>query len=149
MRISRLQVVIAMALLAFGIPSKLGANDEKTPNEEQRAQAINVVRLINTAEAMYSLGTSKNAGDGHGQYTSWEELYRSGVVKTAQDRWSIVRSLQVSTSPEVIPGYRLDLIVAPDGKTFSVALHDTMPADGMFTVFSDQTGIIYLGAPIQ
>jgi hypothetical protein len=61
-----------------------------------------------------------------------------------------LNQLQVSgEGPEIIPGYRLDLIVSPDGNSFMVALHDRKEGDGLFSVFSDQTGIIYLGAPLQ
>jgi len=31
----------------------------------------------------------------------------------------------------------------------SIALHDTRHGGGLFSVFSDQSGIIYLGAPMQ
>jgi hypothetical protein len=59
-----------------------------------------------------------------------------------------VKDLQVSAGPEVMPGYRLDLLVSADGKSYSVALHDTRDGDGLFSVFSDQNGIIFLGSPL-
>jgi hypothetical protein len=31
----------------------------------------------------------------------------------------------------------------------SIALHDARRCDGLYSVFSDQSGIIYLGAPMQ
>src|SRR5487761_624546 len=39
---------------------------------DERAPAVNVVRLINTAEAEH-----KSA---HGGYAAWPELYRSGII---------------------------------------------------------------------
>jgi hypothetical protein len=61
----------------------------------------------------------------------------------------MVKDLQLSAGREVIPGYRLDLIVSPDGQSYSIALHDKKEGDGLFSVFSDSTGIIYWGAPLQ
>jgi hypothetical protein len=40
------------------------------------------------------------------------------------------------------------LLVSADGKSYSVALHDTSEGDGLFSVFSDQNGIIFLGSPL-
>jgi hypothetical protein len=63
-------------------------------------------------------------------------------------QWAMVKDLQVSAGPEVMPGYRLDLLVSIDGKSYSLALHDTRDGDGLFSVFSDQSGIIFLGSPL-
>jgi hypothetical protein len=145
----RICFAVAVLLLLFGISVKLAANDEKSPNEETRAKAVNVVRLINTAELRYSAGTTKGAGDAHGRYASWDELYSSGLLKSAQDRWPTVKDLQISSSPELMPGYQLVLLVSSDGKSYSVALHDKRDGDGLFSVFSDQNGIIFLGSPLQ
>jgi hypothetical protein len=133
MRISRFQVISAVALLLAALSAALLAQDRKSPNQEERRKAINLVRAINTAEVRYNTDIS------HGRFASWTELYESGVVK----------ELQVSAGPEVMPGYRLDLLASPDGKSFMLALHDRRDGDGLFSVFSDQTGIIFLGAPPQ
>jgi hypothetical protein len=58
-------------------------------------------------------------------------------------------SLRSGFCDEVIPGYRLDVLASPDRKSFMAALHDTKDGDGRFSVFSDQSGIIFLGAPPQ
>jgi len=59
------------------------------------------------------------------------------------------KNLQVSAGLEVMQGYRLDLLVSADGKSYSLALHDTRDGDGLFSLFSDQNGIIFLGSPLQ
>jgi hypothetical protein len=145
----RIYIAVAGLLLLVGISAKLLAQDQKSPNHEERAKAVNVVRLINTAEQWYNGGTKKDATDAHGRYASWDELYKSGVLKTVQDQWAMVKDLQVSASPEVMQGYHLDLLVSADGKSYSVALHDKRDGDGLFSVFSDQNGIIFLGSPLQ
>jgi hypothetical protein len=146
---SRVCVAAVTILLLVGISAKLRAKDEKSPSQEERAKAVNVVRLINTAEMGYSMGTKKDATDAHGHYASWDELYSSGVLKAVQEKWPMFKDLQVSASPELMPGFHLDLLVSAGGKSYSIALHDTKDGDGLFTVFSDQNGIIFLGSPLQ
>jgi hypothetical protein len=133
MRLSRIQLVSVVALLLVALSAASSAQDQISPSQEERGKAINLVRAINTDEVRYNVNIS------HGRFASWTELYDSGLVK----------DLQVSSGPEVIPGYRLDLLASPDGKSFMLALHDKKDGDGLFSVFSDQTGIIFLGAPPQ
>jgi hypothetical protein len=133
MRISRFQIVSTVVLLLVALSAASRPQDQKSPSQEDRRKAINLVRAINTTEVLYNVNIS------HGRFASWTELYDSGLVK----------ELQVSSSSEVIPGYHLDLLASPDGKSFMIALHDTKDGDGLFSVFSDQSGIIFLGAPPQ
>lgn len=148
---SRFRSVFAVALLLVGISASLLAQEQKSPSHDERAKAVNLMRLINTAELSYNKGTrTKNGGiDAHGRYASWDELNDSGVLKAAQSHMAMVKNLQISAGPKVIEGYRLDLLVSADGKSYSVALHDTRDGDGLFSVFSDQNGIIFLGSPLQ
>jgi hypothetical protein len=147
-RKSSLFYPVAIALLFVAV-SAASPQDQKSPKQEERARAVNLVRLINTAEVTYSSGSKKGATDGHSRFGTWDELYAAGSVKSVQDRWAMVKDLQVSAGPEVLPGYHLDVLVSPDGQSYSIALHDKKEGDGLFSVFSDQTGIIYLGAPMQ
>ncbi len=188
MHTSRFHIVVAVVLLLVGISATLRSQDQKSANHEERAKAVHLVRLINTAELWYARGTKpKNSagyasgqtifhGDAHGRYASWDELYNSGFLKAVQDelhsqatearvsfggagvffvqrfapslQWAMVKDLQVSAGPEVMPGYRLDLLVSADGKSYSVALHDTRDGNGLLSIFSDQNGIIFLGSPL-
>ena len=133
MRMLRLQIIIPVVLLIVALSAASSAQDQISPSQEERGKAINLVRAINTAEVRYNVNIS------HGRFASWTELYDSGLVK----------DLHVSPGPEVIPGYHLDLLASPDGKSFMLALHDKKDGDGLFSVFSDQSGIIFLGAPPQ
>ena len=133
MRLSRIQIISGVVLLLIALSVASSAQDQISPSQEERRKAINLVRAINTAEVRYNVNIS------HGRFASWTELYDSGLVK----------ELQVSPGPEVIPGYHLDLLASPDGKSFMLALHDKKDGDGLFSVFSDQTGILFLGAPPQ
>jgi hypothetical protein len=178
MHTSRFHIVV-VALLLVGVSATLLARDQKSVNHEDQSKAVNVIRLINAAELWYNKGINTKPGaiEAHGRYASWDELYNSGVLTTVQDeirsqarlsnghglvftlkgsdavrnslQWAMVKDLQVSAGPEVMPGYRLDLLVSIDGKSYSLALHDTRDGDGLFSVFSDQSGIIFLGSPLQ
>jgi hypothetical protein len=164
---SRFHVVVAAVLLFMGISANLCAQDQKSANHEERAKAVNVVRLINTAELWYARGAKTKNGtvEAHGRYASWDELYNSGVLEAVQNEfrlqatgarvsfpsgleWAMVKDLKVSAGPEVMQGYRLDLLVSTNGKSYSVALHDTRDGNGLFSVFSDQNGIVFLGSPL-
>jgi hypothetical protein len=144
-------IAVTLLILLVGISAKLLAQNQKMPSQEERARAVAVVRLINTAERWYNRGTNTktDAIEAHGRYASWDQLNNSGALKTVQSQWDTVKDLQVSASREVMQGYRLDLLVSADGKSYSLALHDTKSDDGLFSVFSDQNGIIFLGSPLQ
>jgi len=145
MRRSRCYIGVALLLLLVGTSAKLLAQEQKSPSHEERAKAVSLVRLINTAENWYRGGAGGT--EAHGRYASWDELNDSGVLKTVQGQ--MAKNLQVSAGPEVMQGYRLDLLVSADGKSYSLALHDTRDGDDLFSLFSDQNGIIFLGAPLQ
>jgi hypothetical protein len=146
---SRIYFAVALLLLFVGISVRLRAKDEKSPNQEERTRAVNLVRLINTAELWYNRGTTKEASDAHGHYASWDDLYKSGILKKIQDQWPMDKDLQISADPEVMPGYQLNLLVSADGESYSVALHDKREGEGLFSVFSDQNGLIFLGSPLD
>lgn len=115
------------------------AQEPQLPNQAQidRERAIDVVRDINAAESDYRTA--------YGRFASWYEV---GF------RWIPGRSAQMTLrqpwwSEQVLPGFRLTLLVADDGKAYSVSLHD-MKANGCgLSVFSDQSGIIYQGTTVD
>lgn len=149
MRLLRSYSIVPVVLFFVVLSAALHARtqEQEVPSHEERAKAINVVRMLNTAEVTYS---SKQAQAGNpARFVSWEELYQSGILKPMQERWGALKEIQLSDGPEIIPGYHLDLLVAADGQSYSIALHDKKEGDRLFSVFSDQTGIIYLGAPLQ
>jgi|SRR5579862_5617154 hypothetical protein len=167
MRRSKWYIGVAMLLLVAGISVKVLAQEQQSPSHEERAKAVNLVRLINTAELWYNRGANVKAGtiEAHGRYATWDDLYNSGALKTVQGQSrpqpdgakvslnstmqsAAMKHLQFSPGPEVMPGYRLDLLVSVDGQSYSLALHDTREGDGLFSVFSDQSGIIYLGSSL-
>jgi hypothetical protein len=120
---SRCYVGVVLFLLLVGISAKLLAQEQKSPSHEERTKAVNLVRLINNAENWYESGINTQAGviEAHGRYASWNELNNSGVLKTVQGQLAMAKTLQLSATPEVMQGYRLDLLVSADGKSYSRA----------------------------
>ena len=67
MHTSRFHIVV-VALLLVGVSATLLARDQKSVNHEDQSKAVNVIRLINTAELWYSKGINTKPGaiEAHG-----------------------------------------------------------------------------------
>ena len=107
----------------------------QTPNAV-RTTGVNVVRLINTAEAEYK--------SVHGGYAAWPELYRSGIIAKHEKPGLMFGNLNLSEGPEVVPGWTLAMIVAADSQSYELSLRN-LPDKCQFSFFSDQRGLIYEG----
>jgi hypothetical protein len=111
-------------------------------------KAIEVIRAINAAEYDY-----RNA---HGRFGSWCAVYVAGwrtlgslgLRTRGENPVQTWRDLSIADA-EVIPGYRLTLLVADDGTAYSVSLHDMGTHGCGPSVFSDQSGLIYQGTIID
>ena len=99
------------------------------------------IRVINAAESWYR--------HNHGRFGSWQELYGSGALRDVQSMVEEWRRVSFATGPEVIPGYRLGLIVSADGAAYSISLQDIDNNGCGSSMFSDQSGLIYQGAPLD
>lgn len=153
MRVRRNKGVVTAALLilVLGFSIIMQARQHQSPSDEERAKAVNMIRLINTAELWYNFGTKTKNGAiaSHGRYGTWQELTSSGMLNTVQGEVGFLKGLEISSEPEVMKGYQLSLLVSADGKSYLVALHDKREGDGLLSVFSDQNGLIFLGSPLQ
>ena len=112
-------------------------NKPLTPREK----AVEVVRVINTAEYEYR--------NDHNRFGSWDEVYASGIVNNLQQTWPKMRDLSVASGTEVIPGFRLTLLVAQDANAYSLSLHEMQSRGCGLSVFSDQSGLIYEGTIVD
>jgi hypothetical protein len=144
-----LMVVLVILLVAAR------AQKPQEPDQAQidRDRAIQVVRVINAAEYEYRID--------HGRFGSWYEVHTGGVrgllVPSRQlpqqlqltNPSQTFRDLSIAPGTEVIPGYRLTLIVAGEGMTYSISLHDMKSHGCGLSIFSDQSGLIYEGTIID
>jgi len=132
-RVFALAVVVPLGLSA----AAWARNQQETETMAEKTQAVWLVRAINTAEMRY-------AYDRQGRYGTWQQLWDSGSLKPKS-----APNGKLSRSPEPIPGYHLEVLVSSDGKSYTISLHDMRKGKGLFSVFSDQSGIIFVGAPLQ
>ncbi|MGC1904377.1 MAG: hypothetical protein WA715_11205 [Candidatus Acidiferrum sp.] len=148
-----LLVAVAVGLTAVGGMAFRATGQEGTGStQEEKATVIGFVRTINTAEVVYKMSAGDRRGGGpRGRYGTWADLHSSGETEKylqecpmAREDWS-----RQGIDQRGIPGYRVDLIVSPDGQSYSLAVHDQQEGHGLFSVFSDQVGIIYLAEPLQ
>lgn len=107
---------------------------------DSRMTGVKVVRLINTAEMNY-----KHA---HGNFATWDELFRSGAISSREKPATQFQGLKLSDKPEVVPGWTLSLVTAAKGQSYELSLRNLTDACG-FSFFSDQRGIIYQGGVID
>jgi hypothetical protein len=130
-----------LAFLVFAIVFLVAARAQKpqpsSPMLTDREKAIEVVRVINAAE--YDYRTE------HGRFASWREVYASGAVTNLLQTWPKIKDLSISPADEVIPGFRLTLLVAEEGAAYSVALREMKTDQCGLSVFTDQAGLIYEG----
>ncbi|MGH7744779.1 MAG: hypothetical protein ACREQ5_08190 [Candidatus Dormibacteria bacterium] len=110
-----------------------------SPNTD-RETGVNVVRLINTAEAEY-----KHA---HGGFAAWPELYRSGLIAKDENPEPMFGNLRLSAGPEVVPGWTLAMITSGDNQSYELSLRNLQDRC-QFSLFSDQRGIIFRGVVID
>src|SRR5262249_13804038 len=121
------------------------SQSENLPPQQDRFIAVGAVRTINTAEVAYFY-TPNNDAQRRNRYATWSELYSSGVFDEMKRSAPEVHSLFTADG---IQGYNLALIVSPDGQYYELALHDAKPESGRFSVFTDQSGLIYTGSPLR
>jgi hypothetical protein len=138
---------MCLALLVAGSVSAASAQNPIPPPLVIRrpVNTTYAIRVINAAESAYR--------EIHKRFGSWQELSDSGVLwdvqKTVED-WR--RILLFTTGPDGdgrIAGYRLSLLVSADGSAYSVFLRDAETKGCGLSLFSDQSGLIYQGTPLD
>lgn len=131
----------ALACAAFAIAQSQQRNPgppamavERT--RDSRLIAVDVVRMVNTAEEKYK--------SQHGAYADWSELYRfiENEQSPMQPRFG---GLEISAGPEVVPGWNLNLIASADRRSYEFALRNVDDKACRFSFFSDESGLIYQG----
>ena len=134
-----LPLLVVFLLAAMQIGSAAQANSASS--QEVRLQALNVVRVFNTAE-IETMAAAKH-------YVSFEEIVKSGRLPEMAKRYRNANWTGVDfQTPEPVPGWQLRLVVAPDGQSYKLSL---IQKDGAcrFGYFSDEAGIIYHGKAID
>jgi hypothetical protein len=135
--------LIVGTVLTF-LPKNSHAANEDGPDLEQRTLAINMVRAINTAEVSYR-------SHGNGLFADWASLSASIEFNNVLNRLSRtqpkLKDANLSSMDEILPGWRLQLTVSEDHKSYVVMLMSTVDRC-RYAAVSDQEGIIREGFAI-
>ena len=98
---------------------------------------INLMRTVNTAEVSYRWK--------HGRFEGWKVLSDDGLL----DGYAKLHNVSFSPDPEVLPDVDVNVSVPPTYDTWFVAIHDRAKDHGLYSLFSDASGIIYQTKPLQ
>lgn len=128
--------------LVFVIIATVAALAQAPAPTPERVLAVNALRILNTAELNYAHDA--------GHFGSWDDL-RPIVAKwkTAEVKgtWGdALLSFNTSSTDKPLPGWKLRVMVAADGKHYTLTLHKDQQCD--VNGFSDDTGVIYLGSSL-
>jgi hypothetical protein len=136
---------VVLVLLAVGIALAVKAQNVNLggpPGQVlDHARVVDVVRIINTAEYEYRRD--------HGSFAVWPDLYKAGAVEKVQKEVGQWNAMHISAGSQVIPGYLMYLLVSRDAGSYAVSLHEAGSNDCGFSVFSDESGLIYEGKVID
>jgi len=139
--------VFSLSFVALGAP---GAQKKASPTlqerqSEQHSLAVNVVRAINTAEANYK--------QKHGVYASWETFISNGDFTDHGTKWApeslpTVAHAMYGGGPEIVPGWKLRLLLSKDSNTYVLMLEDTNDPKCGYAVISNEKGLIRESKPL-
>jgi hypothetical protein len=113
---------------------------------ERRSLAINMVRAINAAEAHYKKT--------QGTYVPWSTLitnldFTENGTKWAPESVPTVSHAMYGSGPEIVPGWKLRLILSRDATSYDLSLEDINDPKCSYAVFSDDRGLIRQGKSVS
>ena len=142
--LSTVLLVLALGVMTPQFGQDASTNAKKTDQEKlHRALCMGLVRTINTAEVpeFYK----------YGSYAAWPTLlvhqqeYFNGWLSRFYPQEV---NLRFADMPEILPGYGLRLNLHADGRGYDLRLEDTT-AKLRYAAFSDESGVIWQGEPLQ
>jgi hypothetical protein len=141
--------IVALAAILLALPcAKAQKASPQVPDRERerRSLAINLARAINAAEANYK----KN----HGVYATWDILLANGDFTDTGTKWApesfpTVAHAMYGPGPEIVPGWKLRLILSKDGTAYDLLLEDVTDPKCSYTVFSDERGRVRQGKSVE
>ena len=116
------------------------ANMSETENHSAPWEATFMARLINVAEAQYK--------SNHGHYADYRTLIVSGQLKETNGHEFTVSPKNLESETDPLPGYRLRLLVLPDGSSYQLSIREKTEDCGV-SLFTDETGVILEGRPAE
>ena len=131
--------ILAAAFLAFHIASATQAQSASTSDPEAERTAVNLLRMVNTAEVRYE----GNAGN---KFAELNELVASPQFKSASDQFAHVDaklgSANFSDPANVFTGWGLRLYLSPDSQHFVAVVSNDAKGQCAPMFVSDDQGLI-------
>jgi hypothetical protein len=123
-----------------------GSPTQQDRERERHSLAINIVRAINKAEANYKKTT--------GAYVPWDTLttnndFTETGTKWATEAFPTVAHAMYGTVPEIVPGWKMRLVISKDGSAYSLLLEDANDPKCNYSVMSDERGTIRQGKSVD
>jgi hypothetical protein len=133
------RLALTLSLAAGSILTLASAQGAAQAEQEppKKVRAVWALRAINTAEMTYQRA--------NGRYGTFRELAASGRFTALKGPWAEPFAKAEATTAEegAVPGYKLRIVVAANGASYSVRLVDAESCGASF--FSDEAGVIFQG----
>jgi hypothetical protein len=130
----------ALLLLALAIPVSQFAQDASIGPEkadlERHASMVGLIRTINTMEVIEQVT--------YGSFASWKTLLahqEQPLNQWLSGVYSRDPNVHFGSTPEILPGWNLRLMVQTDGQGYLLLLEDAKDKTG-YAATSDERGVI-------
>ncbi|HKV48716.1 MAG TPA: hypothetical protein VJN69_11555 [Candidatus Acidoferrales bacterium] len=131
--------VISVFVFGIGGLARARSQQPTVPSaNSKKASTVGLMRSLNTAERVY------RANFGH--FTALDTLlYDVNYIHHSRLR---VQG-ETDDGTDIVPGLKATVVVPPTEDAYGVAVYDVDRVDQGFATFSDQSGLIYAGQPLQ
>ena len=133
--------VLLAATLVF---SQQPASPAHATGTEQKQPAVNLLRVINTAEMNYRAQK--------GRFADFQQLVAANLLDPQSLRIPAAKwphDFNPANAKEPVPGLALTLSPSPGGDSYQVAVLATKHSDEHWGFYSNQEGIIFEMQPLQ
>lgn len=123
-------------------PAASAAASSPERASDRPAQAVALLRLVNTVEVTYKFQ--------RGGYVGWDTLISDRSFSSKLSKWAGNGSgSAVAKAPEIAPGWNLRLNVGADHKSYDLLLEDTTDQKCGYAAVTDERGVIRQGKAID
>lgn len=134
----RLKLMTMAVILALSSAAVMSQNQQGAKGPGQQAKlAVNLVRVVNTAEMAYRTQSP-------GSFADWADLAKSPGFAKAVDHFSHasprLKDIRLENPVDVTPGWHLRLITSLDRKSYVIVLLNK--SDRCSGFLSDEGGVI-------
>jgi hypothetical protein len=143
MRNKAIPSIVVLLVVTAGIVNSVRSQNAPAKSSDadhaRHSLAINLLRAINTAEVNYKMK--------HGAFLSKDELLANEEFSGKAMAWAArndphLTGAQLSSGPEILPGWALRLNVTADGQGYDVLLEDTTDKNCGYAAVTDERGVI-------